>query len=374
MKLESMARGAVLDIHRAVEVMEMSTSTDERPGTVERFDRYRDRKQRNRRIGAIAVAAVLVVAAIVAVSVNRLEKHGAVPASGGGPQGHLLYETYAGGYTSQLFTIDAAGGTSRDLGVDIDPGAVWFPDGSNILVTTTGGPEETALPVRPATIASDGSDRRILDGIEDRTLNVGCTAISPDVTRFACTGYTELDAGVYTVRAADGGGLRRLTDFGGVASDFSPEGDRIVLVSDDSIGTAGVSAFGTMYVVGVDGSGLERVTPEDAALTGPAAASWSPDGDWIVFIDADHRLQAMRPDGTDLHPVPMPPEAHITGLESGVSWSPDGHWIAVSAKAGGEENTDLYLVQVAGPHLDEITDYVQLTDTPDVAEFTPDWI
>jgi hypothetical protein len=151
MNFESRARGAVLDIHRAVEVMEMSTYTDEKkPGKVERFDRFRDRKQRNRRIGAIVVAAALVVAAIVVVSVNRLEKDGAVPASqvppAGPPEGHLLYETYSGGYTSELFTMDAIGGASTDLGLHIDPSSAWSPDGTRILVSSTAGPAETALP------------------------------------------------------------------------------------------------------------------------------------------------------------------------------------------------------------------------------------
>ena len=52
MTFETRARGAVLDIHRAVEVMEMTTSTKE-PRKIERFDQYRDKKQRNRRIGSL---------------------------------------------------------------------------------------------------------------------------------------------------------------------------------------------------------------------------------------------------------------------------------------------------------------------------------
>ena len=43
MDLETRARSAAQGIHRAVEVMEMSTHTDQ-PRKVERFDRYRDRK------------------------------------------------------------------------------------------------------------------------------------------------------------------------------------------------------------------------------------------------------------------------------------------------------------------------------------------
>ena len=72
MTLDTRARRAAQGIHHAVEVMEMSTSTKE-PRGVERFDRFRDRKQRNRRIGAFLVAAILVIATIV-VATNALER------------------------------------------------------------------------------------------------------------------------------------------------------------------------------------------------------------------------------------------------------------------------------------------------------------
>ena len=64
MTLDTRARRAAQGIRNAVEVMEMSTSTKE-PRKVERFDRFRDRKQRNRRIGAFLVAALLTIATIV---------------------------------------------------------------------------------------------------------------------------------------------------------------------------------------------------------------------------------------------------------------------------------------------------------------------
>ena len=134
MTFDSRARAAVLDIHRAVEVMEMTTSTKE-PRTVDRFDRFRDRKQRNRRIGAIIVAGALVVTAIVVVSMNIAGKdEEGIPAAPAELEGRLVYEVYEGGNTSRLYAIDAAGGPVQDLGLSVDPGAHWSPDGTRILV------------------------------------------------------------------------------------------------------------------------------------------------------------------------------------------------------------------------------------------------
>jgi hypothetical protein len=86
MTLDTRARRAAQGIHRAVEVMELSTFT-EVPRKVERFDRFRDRRQRGRRISAIVVAAALMVAAVVVVSTNALDRgQGSGPADQGGDQ------------------------------------------------------------------------------------------------------------------------------------------------------------------------------------------------------------------------------------------------------------------------------------------------
>jgi len=368
MTFDPRARAAVLDIHRAVEVMEMTTSTKE-PRTVERFDRFRDRKQRNRRIGAILVAGALVVTGIVVVSMNVGGKEdGAIPATPGALEGRLLFEVY-GGDRSQLYAIDAAGGPVQDLGLDVDPGAHWSPDGKTILVTSTAGPAETALPGRPATVASDGSDFRLLDGVEDRTLNLACLVFSPDGTRIACGGFNDLGVptGIYTVRATDGGGLRMVTDADGVPADYSPEGEQIVFVGEDPDTGSSSDEAGTLFVVGSDGTNLREITEPNAVLPLPFThGGWSPDGQWIVFMGADRTLRLVHPDGTDEHAVPLDPDAGV-GEVVGATWSPDGAWIAFSARSVGEEDSDIYLVRPDGSELQ------QLTETPSVGEYVTDW-
>ena len=85
MTLDTRARRAAQGIRRAVEVMEMSTSTKE-PRKVERFDRFRDRKQRNRRIGAFLVAAMLAIATIVVATIALERRDTTVPATPPSPR------------------------------------------------------------------------------------------------------------------------------------------------------------------------------------------------------------------------------------------------------------------------------------------------
>ncbi len=77
MTFDTRAGRAAQGIHRAVDVMEMSRRAKE-PKKIERFYRYRGRKQRNRRVGAILVASALAVAAIL-VAIRALP-WGAPPA------------------------------------------------------------------------------------------------------------------------------------------------------------------------------------------------------------------------------------------------------------------------------------------------------
>jgi hypothetical protein len=73
MTFDTRARRAAQGIHRAVEVMEMSSTKT--PQRITRFDQYRERKSTNKRIAAfavgIAVPLVLLVGAILVVRADR---------------------------------------------------------------------------------------------------------------------------------------------------------------------------------------------------------------------------------------------------------------------------------------------------------------
>ena len=111
MDLDTRARSAAQGIRRAVEVMEMSTDTQQ-PRKVERFDRYQERKNRNRKVGAIVVAAAL-VAVLAVVAVTTLRPSSSVPA---GPPTTIPHGTWVTVNidTGAMTALPASTGTKAD--------------------------------------------------------------------------------------------------------------------------------------------------------------------------------------------------------------------------------------------------------------------
>ncbi|HSD85807.1 MAG TPA: BTAD domain-containing putative transcriptional regulator, partial [Anaerolineae bacterium] len=73
-----------------------------------------------------------------------------------------------------------------------------------------------------------------------------------------------------------------------------------------------------LYLINVDGSTLRQITAGDAIDIQPAE---SPDGTWIAF----HRrcnLWIVHPDGTQAQPL------SVNVCVTGIAWSPDSQWIA----------------------------------------------
>ena len=157
-------------------------------------------------------------------------------------------------------------------------------------------------------------------------VHVEYPAWSPDSRRIAFMGG-ELGASEYDIWivGVDGSGLRQLTDSFG--SDgwpaWSPDGTRIAFTSvrDDCSYSDAVDCRTTgdegphhdVWVVNVDGTGLQRVTPEFGQFV-----TWSRDGEHLLVSGYD--LYVIRPDGTGRASV------EVDGLADGLF--PD--WIAAA--------------------------------------------
>jgi hypothetical protein len=348
MRLDDRARRAAEGIRRSVGS----------PETLERFRRYRSRRQRNQRIGAGILAVV--VGSLGLFALIRTFGTGHRPAPGAPPSsGQILYGVWnARLQQSHWFTVRPDGSGTRDLHV-VATCAVWWPGGSKILITgDTAGPART---LRPATINSDGSGLRALDGTRNPQLNLGCGDVSPDSRRLVLEGFNDGHpevTGIYTVRASDGGGLVRLTSGPDGSPTYSPDGREVTFFRRrDGVSPPGA---GALFVVHTDGTGLRRITPWGFAFLGE---SWSPDGRWIVFQRPYGELYEVHPDGTGLHQIPLSLPAGAGALNP--AWSPDGTRIVFSLARNGRAN--IYAVRPDGTGLE------QVTQSAGVNLQSPDW-
>jgi serine/threonine protein kinase/Tol biopolymer transport system component len=117
-----------------------------------------------------------------------------------------------------------------------------------------------------------------------------------------------------------------------------------------------------IYVMNLDGTGLQQLTGTSGAERGP---SWSPDGTQIAFYGAaseqsTYDIFLINVDGTNLRNLTRTPAVD----ERYPTWSPDGTQIAFHSDADGDY--DIYTMNVDGSGLTAVTS----NDTQDLG---PDW-
>ena len=357
MKLEDRARRAAEGIRRAV-----GSSDDLVPAydALERFERFRTRKQRNQRVGAGLLAATVTLAAILFLGqmFSRLDRR--QPAAPTVPGGLILYGNWdEKAQRADWFTVRPDGSDTRDLHIAATC-AVWFPDGSKILITNDAafGPG----PLRPGVVDPDGSNLRPLDATRNPHLNLGCGDVSPDGRRIALEGFgdsgqRELN-GIYSVRTSDGGGLIRILRGPVSPPRYSPDGTRLSFFTlKEGVSPSG---SGALFVMRVNGTDRVRITPWGFAFGDHA---WSPDGAWIAFQRPHGQLYLVHPDGSGLHRVPLRLPAGTGALNP--SWSPDARWIVFSLQR--PDKAEIYLVRPDGTGLRKVA------GAPGAQEQTPDW-
>ena len=161
--------------------------------------------------------------------------------------------------------------------------------------------------------------------------------------------------GLYRI-AADGSRVRPLNDPSGDESafdaDVSQDGSRIVYVDADC-----EIRLDCCYLSVVDNTGegtgdLGSLAVDDAAFN-PA---WSPDGERLAFVSGDFQFPSIfivNRDGSEMKRL-------TGGYEEGAaahspSWSPDGREIVFTRYLEHSQATDLYIVQVDGTGLRQLT-------------------
>ena len=272
-----------------------------------------------RRLIALATVASLMVLGLTAGA-------GPTQAKVFGRNGEILFARYDPNQDdSVIYTINPDG---SDLTLVL-PFALecpnWSPNGTEIA--TCGGLGATSVIVDP----DSGTYRELFAA--DPSLFLACPVWSPDAKRLACDQFqSPVDPsriGLYTLRASDGGGIRRVTSIGPGGDDrpedFSPDGKRIVFIRADP--TRPIVTSEAVFVVNTDGTGLHRLSPWGYRGF-DMAAGWSPDGKTILF-SSNGNLFRVHPDGSGLAQISL---AGITGWSFAFQpgWSPDGTKIVFS--------------------------------------------
>jgi TolB protein len=141
---------------------------------------------------------------------------------------------------------------------------------------------------------------------------------------------------------------------------ISPDGTMVVFAREE----LGVlePLPSAIYVVGIDGSGLTRLTGPAWVAVDPA---WSPDGTSIAFAGSSpggpSGIFVMSADGSSPHLVPGTDDTEVAGP----TWSPDGSRIAFAAP--NDIDWDIESVALDG------SDLSLVTSTNDTSETAPAW-
>jgi WD40 repeat protein len=250
------------------------------------------------------------------------------------------------------FTINPNGSERDTIG---PPGSTtctgWSPDGRKVLCNLWGQNH-----VQPATANPDGSGFRLLNPA--RKLDLFCLSWSPDGRRLLCHSEGMLNpaqAGLYSVRAADGRGLVRITASPGGFFDngygFSPNGSRVLYARFDP------HEHGVLFSAHSDGTGRVRLSPRrwsviDLGFFDRSGADWSPNGSraaFAAFNPSTHKtaLFVVNANGTGLH--------RVTPLNMGAlsaQWSPRGNFVTFTSCCA---KVQVFVVNVNGRHLRQLT-------------------
>jgi len=288
----------------------------------------------------------------------------------------------------------------------------WLLDGSALVVAVTADDNPYSSMLR--LVSADGSESTELGVVHPV---YGAPSTSPDGQRIAFGGDGGASGGIQVLDLADGN-LHVMTDDGGTAPLWSPDGELIAYNAADGSGT-------DVHVVAADGSGPPAALAPDPAQdhvirwvvsdgnlkivfeswrgtdeTKFAARPWvmnadgteiqlleesgldmdlanreppsvtSPDGEWFLTVHPTGAFVGRDPVAGDERLLPDTQGWDVAGLSP--TFSPDGRFLAYSHAAGGEEPRYVVAIVVLTPD-DPKPIEPEIITTGAVSESSPAW-
>jgi WD40-like Beta Propeller Repeat len=195
-------------------------------------------------------------------------------------------------------------------------------------------------------------------------------AFSPDGTELLFVRLTDGDRGTLMVLTVPGlsdisespglvipaavrevgtpGMLTTIDSYFGAPASWSPDGQQIVFAATDP---SSVTRSMRIWVVGANGGDPVALTEARSVYTG---AAWSPDGEWIAFDSGDfgpHDLFLIRADGSGKTNVT---ESFSPGICC-ARWSPDSTALLAAGTVGANDESYLFIVPIDGSPVAQVT-------------------
>ncbi len=178
---------------------------------------------------------------------------------------------------------------------------------------------------------------------------------SPDGTKILMTLSRGKSPNLYVRAVAGGGPAERLTSHFGADSTptFSPDARQVAFISDRS-------GNPQIHILDIPTKAITRLT----SLNWCDAPAWSPTGEWIAFAGRAHNKDKMDIFLVDITGGQLRQLTHGEGSNEDPAWSPDGRFLAFSSTRGKRSQIWVMDADGSAPRL--------MADVPG-SSVTPHW-
>jgi TolB protein len=177
---------------------------------------------------------------------------------------------------------------------------------------------------------------------DDRSIDL-LPRFSPDGRRLAYTGYKDGNPDLYLIDLETGRAATLSNEQGlNVAGGFSPDGAKLLM-------TLSRGRSPNLYLKDLAGGSVERLTTHFGADSTP---TFSPDSRQVAFVSD-------RSGNPQIYLLDLATKAarRLTNLNwcDAPAWSPTGEWIAFAGRANRKDKMDVFLVDVTGAQMRQLT-------------------